>query len=180
MENASRQPPHSVRVWDPFVRLFHWSLVLCVLLNLFVLEEGDLPHQWTGYAACLLVLLRLVWGFIGSPYARFREFFPTPARLKAHISSMASGKMPQHLGHNPVGALMMLFLLVLVLSLGLTGWLQTTDMFWGDEWLEEIHELLSNALLVAAGVHALSALIMGRIERVGLIRAMISGVKVFR
>lgn len=180
MENASLQTPHSVRVWDPFVRLFHWSLVLCVVLNLFVLEDGETPHQWTGYAACILVLSRLVWGFVGNQYARFSHFVPTPKRLKAHLSNIARGPTPRHHGHNPLGALMMLFLLGVVLSLGLTGWLQTTDMFWGEEWLQEVHEWLSNTLLFAAGAHALAALIMGRIERVGLIRAMFTGVKIFR
>jgi cytochrome b len=180
MDNASRQTPHSVHVWDPFVRLFHWGLVLCVSLNLFILEDGETPHQWTGYAACLLIVARFVWGFIGSRHARFSDFFPTPARLMAHITHMVSGNKPHYIGHNPLGALMMFLLLLLVLSLGLTGWLQTTDMFWGDEWLQEVHELLSNALLAAAGMHALAAIIMGRIEKVGLIRAMFSGVKVFR
>lgn len=61
-------------VWDRFVRVFHWTLVSSVLLNYFVLEEGEAPHEWVGYLATALVVARAVWGFIGSPHARFAAF----------------------------------------------------------------------------------------------------------
>ena len=73
---------------------------------------------------------------------------------------------------------MMLVLMALVLALGVTGFLQTTDRFWGDEALQEVHELLGNALIAAAGLHAAAALVMGRLERTRLVRAMVTGVKV--
>ncbi|MGD9871749.1 MAG: hypothetical protein AB7S63_11980 [Thauera sp.] len=69
----------SVRVWDPFVRVFHWSLVSCVVLNFFVVDDGETLHQFIGYLAAGLVAARFVWGFVGSGYARFDSFFPTPA-----------------------------------------------------------------------------------------------------
>ena len=75
------------------------------------------------------------------------------------------------------GALMMLALIVLVLSLGLTGWLQTTDAFWGEEWLQDLHEAVGDGLLIAAGLHAAAALVMGRVERTRLVKAMVTGVK---
>ncbi len=170
-------PTAPVKVWDPFVRLFHWSLVSCVLLNQFVLEEGEAPHEWAGYLASALVLARVVWGFIGSRHARFADFFPTPARLGRHFAALRQGLHPQYAGHNPLGALMMLALMALVLALGLTGWMQTTDAYFGEEWLQELHEWLANGLLLAAGLHAAAAIVMGRIERVNLVRAMITGVK---
>ena len=68
-----------VHVWDRFVRVFHWALVICIVLNFFVLEEGETPHRWLGYLATALVCARIVWGFVGSGYARFSDFFPTPA-----------------------------------------------------------------------------------------------------
>lgn len=167
----------STRVWDPFVRLFHWSLVACVVLNQFVLEEGETPHQWVGYAASGLVVARLLWGFVGTRHARFSDFFPTPQRLKRHIAALLRGHTPHYEGHNPLGALMMLGLMALVLGLGLTGWLQGTDTFWGEEWLEELHEALANGLILAAGLHASAAILMGRLERVRLVRAMVTGRK---
>lgn len=160
----------AVKVWDPFVRLFHWSLVSCVLLNLFILEAGETVHEWTGYLASALVLARVSWGFVGSRHARFADFFPTPGRLYRHFKALSQGQHPQYAGHNPLGALMML-------ALGLTGWLQTTEAYFGEEWLQELHEWLANGLLIAAGLHALAALVMGRLERVNLVKAMVTGVK---
>lgn len=171
------QRPASLYVWDPVVRLFHWSLVACVLLNQFVLEAGEAPHRWVGYAAAALVGLRLLWGVLGSRHARFADWWPTPARLRAHVRGLLAGQPDDHPGHNPLGALMMLALMALVLALGVTGWLQGTDTFFGEEWLQELHEGLANTLLMAAGVHAAAALVMGRLQRVTLVRAMITGVK---
>ncbi|MCX7256784.1 MAG: cytochrome b/b6 domain-containing protein [Polaromonas sp.] len=164
-------------VWDRFVRLFHWTLVSCVLLNYLVLDDGKTLHQWVGYLALALVLARIVWGFIGSRYARFSDFFPTPARLLRHLRQLKAGQPEMHWGHNPLGALMILALISLVLGLGVTGWMQTLDAYWGEEWLQELHELLGNVLIGLATLHALAALVMGRLERTRLIRAMFTGTK---
>ncbi|TSE20961.1 putative Ni/Fe-hydrogenase B-type cytochrome subunit [Tepidimonas alkaliphilus] len=173
------QRPAAVYVWDPFVRVFHWSLVTCVVLNLWVLEEGETAHRWVGYAAAAWVGLRLLWGLVGSRHARFADWWPTPARLRAHARAVLAGEPDANPGHNPFGALMMLALMALVLALGLTGWLMQTDALFGEEWLEDLHEALANALLVAAAVHAAAALVMGRLQRVSLVRAMFTGVKRF-
>ena len=164
-------------VWDRFVRLFHWTLVLCVVVNYFVLSDGKTLHQWLGYLATALVMARIVWGFIGSRYARFSDFFPTPARLWRHVSQLRAGTPEVHWGHNPLGALMILALISLVLGLGVTGWMQTLDAYWGEEWLQDVHELLGNVLIGLAALHALSAIVMGRLERTRLIRAMFTGIK---
>lgn len=170
-------PARPVAVWDRFVRVFHWSLVACVLLNQFVLEEGEPLHRWAGYVASALVLARVAWGFIGSRHARFSDFFPTPALLREHAAALLRGRPTAYVGHSPMGALMMLTLMALVLALGLTGWLQGTDRFWGEDWLQELHEGLAAALLGLAGVHALAAIVLGRLEGVDLVRAMLTGVK---
>lgn len=164
-------------VWDRFVRVFHWSLVACVALDFFALDDGKTVHQWLGYTATALVLARIVWGFIGSPHARFADFFPTPSRVAAHLRAIAGGQLPQHEGHNPLGALMMLALMAVVLSLGTTGFLLTTDAFWGDETMEEVHETLADVLIGLAALHALAAIVMSRLEHTNLVRAMITGVK---
>ncbi len=176
----SAKPDLSVRVWDPFVRIFHWVLVACVVLNYFFIDDGETVHQWAGYIACGLIVARVVWGFIGSKYARFENFFPTPARLRAHLTAVRDRKQEFHPGHNPLGAMMMLALMALVLALGLTGFLQGTDAFWGDEWLQDLHAFIASALISLVGVHVLAAIVMGHIERVNLIGAMITGVKRIR
>ncbi|WP_223210509.1 cytochrome b/b6 domain-containing protein [Leptothrix cholodnii] len=177
---TSTHRPEPVRVWDLFVRVFHWSLVTCILLNYFVVDDGEDLHQWLGYAAAALVVSRIVWGFVGTRYARFSDFFPTYRRIRDHLSRLRCGQADGHVGHNPLGALMMLALMALVLSLGLTGFLQTTDAFWGDELMQETHEWLGSALIASAGLHAVAAIVMGRLERVNLVRAMVTGVKVMR
>lgn len=165
------------QVWDRFVRIFHWTLVLCVLSNFFVFDDGKDIHQWTGYLAVSLVSLRIVWGFIGSKHARFSDFFPTPTRLLGHVKAFKSGAHDSHLGHNPLGALMMLTLICVVLCLGITGWMQTLDAFWGEEWLQNTHAFIADSLIALATVHAIAAILMGRLERTRLIKAMFTGKK---
>lgn len=164
-------------VWDPLIRVFHWSLVVCVLLNLFVLDDDDALHQWLGYAATAWVGVRVLWGFVGPRHARFADFFPTPARLTRHVRALLQGTPEHHWGHNPLGGLMVLGLMAMVLGLGLTGWMQTTDTFWGVGWVEELHEGLAEWLLPLVGLHAVAALVMGRIERTRLVKAMVTGTK---
>jgi cytochrome b len=164
-------------VWDRFVRLFHWSLVSCVTFNYFVLHDGKTVHQFVGYMAVTLVVARIIWGFIGSRHARFADFFPTPSRLVKHVQQVKSGQHDAVQGHNPVGALMMLALMVTVLALGTTGWMQTLDAYWGEEWLQDLHLDIGNVLIGLATLHALAAIVMGRLERTRLIKAMITGVK---
>lgn len=175
-ERASSARPGEP-VWDAFVRLFHWGTVLGVVLNLWVLEEGETAHRYVGYALCAGVLLRVVWGFVGTRHARFASFWPTRQRLSLHWQALKARQPDAHAGHNPLGALAMLMLMALVLLLGLTGWMQGTDAFWGDEGLQDLHARLADTLLWAAGLHAAAALVMGRLERVHLVRAMVTGVK---
>lgn len=165
------------RVWDPLVRVFHWSLVSCVLLDLFVVDDGEVIHQWLGYAAVALVGVRVVWGFVGPRHARFADFFPTPGRVVRHLRALWRGAPEHHWGHNPLGGLMVLALMAMVLALGVTGWMQTLDAFWGVAWLQDLHEGLGEGLMPMVGVHALAAIVMGRIERTRLVKAMVTGVK---
>jgi cytochrome b len=167
----------ALKVWDAPVRIFHWSLVACVLLDFFVLDDGDAIHRWIGYAAAGLVAWRVLWGFIGSEHARFVDFLPTPARLREHLRALRHGRAAPSVGHNPIGALMMLALMACVALLGASGWLMTTDAFWGEDWLENVHEAIAQTLILLAGVHAAAAVVMGRIERTRLVKAMVTGVK---
>lgn len=175
MKQGARIDAHFV--WDRFVRVFHWSLVSCVAFNYFVLDDGKTFHQWVGYLATSMVVARIVWGFIGSRYARFSDFFPTPRRVADHVRQVKRGNHSTSLGHNPIGALMMLGLMATVLALGMTGWMQTLDAYWGEEWLQNLHRNIGNALIGMATLHAVAAIVMGRVERTRLIKAMFTGVK---
>lgn len=170
----------SVPVWDRFVRMFHWSLVACVLIDYFVVDDGETLHQWLGYLAAGLVAARVVWGFIGSEHARFADFFPTAARLRAHLAAVRSRRPEIHAGHNPFGAVMMLALMALVLLVCLSGYLEITDTFWGEEWVQDTHEFLAELLIGLVALHALAALVMSYLDRTNLVAAMVTGVKVRR
>ncbi|MCM5554491.1 cytochrome b/b6 domain-containing protein [Pleomorphomonas sp. NRK KF1] len=175
--SAGGNPPRTVRVWDPVVRLFHWTVVIAVVLNLFVLKPGRLYHRYAGYVVIGAVLIRLVWGFVGTRHARFADFFPTPRRLACYLKALFRGQEPRFLGHNPAAAVMMLALMVLLLAVGATGWMMTLDAFWGEEWLEELHEGFANAIMVLALVHAAAAIVESLRHRENLVWSMVTGRK---
>ena len=166
----------TIRVWDPLVRVLHWTLVACVLGNLLN-ESGETLHRALGYTATGVVLTRLVWGFVGSRHARFADWFPSPARLLPYLRELIRLRAPRHIGHNPAGAVMMLALLALVLALGATGYLMTTDAFFGEEWVEEVHEALANALIAAVALHVAAALFESWRHRENLVASMLHGRK---
>jgi cytochrome b len=166
-----------VRVWDLFVRVFHWSLVACFAGAYLATEGPRWLHEWLGYVALALVAARLVWGFVGSPHARFSDFVPTPSGLWRYVRSMLKGQEPRHLGHNPAAAVMILFLLFMVCAIGVSGWMMSLDAFWGNEWLEETHELLVHITIAAVAVHVLAAIYESWRHRENLVRAMVTGLK---
>jgi cytochrome b len=167
----------TVLVWDVVVRLFHWTVVIGCLLELFVLEEGETAHQIVGYIIAIALVIRIGWGFIGTRHARFADFLPTPGRVIAYGSAMLKGREPRTLGHNPIGALMMLALMVLLAAVSVTGIMTTLDAFWGEAWLEELHEVLANLILGLAIVHAAGALYESGRHRENLVWSMITGRK---
>ena len=168
---------HTVVVWDPLVRITHWIVAACVLANLAILESGSVPHRWAGYIACGIVALRTLWGFVGSQHARFSSWFPTPSRLKPYLAALVKGNPPRVLGHNPAGAVMMIALWSLVIALGTSGYLMGTDAFFGEEWLEELHEALANTLIAAVSLHVVAALLESWRHKENLPLAMLTGKK---
>jgi len=94
-----------------------------------------------------------------------------------HVRQIRLGNHETSLGHNPIGAIMMLTLMATILALGTTGWMQTLDAYWGEEWLQDLHRLIGNVLIAMATLHALASIVMGRVERTRLIKAMVTGVK---
>ncbi|KLT73351.1 cytochrome B561 [Neisseria arctica] len=167
----------TVKVWDLPVRICHWALAACILANLAVTESGSDIHQIIGYTAVGIVSFRVIWGFIGSRHARFSDFWPTPSRLRAHWQILKNRQPDPHPGHNPFGALMMLALWGIIIGLGITGYMMGTDMFWGDEMIEELHETLANSLIPLIVLHVAAALLMSYIGKINLVRAMITGNK---
>ncbi len=167
---------NTVTVWDPLVRLIHWSIAGIVLFNLFN-EGGRLFHRYAGYAALGLLMVRLTWGFVGSHHARFSTWWPSKAVLSDYIQAKRSGSAPRYLSHNPMGALMMLFLWGLLLFQGVSGFLLGTDAFFGAGWLEELHEIAGNLFIPAVLIHVWAAIYESRRTRENLIASMVHGRK---
>jgi len=167
----------TVRVWDSAVRLFHWSLVLCFAIAYVTADEIDTVHEYTGYAILGLVLFRLIWGVVGTRYARFSQFIRSPRQVIRYLLDISQGRERRYLGHNPVGAAMIVALLLMLIGTGSTGWLMTTDTFWGIEWVEEVHELLANLGLVLIGLHVAGVVLASVRHRENLVRAMVTGRK---
>lgn len=174
---AAPVPMSTVKVWDPLVRLFHWSLVASFAVAWITADEWDDLHIWAGYAAAGLIAFRLVWGLIGPRYARFTQFLRAPGTVAAYLKDLAGGRERRYLGHNPAGAAMILALIVSLAALCLTGWMYTLDTFWGEEWVEELHEVLANLLLVLVGLHVAGVVLASLKHHENLVRAMITGRK---
>lgn len=171
------RPIKTTKVWDPLVRLFHWGTVACVTLNLFILRAGKPVHRYVGYTLLGLLACRFIWGFIGTPYARFSQFVPSPKGFITYAGAWRHGHEPRFLGHNPAGAIMVLVLMAVLTWVGITGWMMTLDQFWGEEWLEDIHGLLANSLYFLVPLHILGAVIASKRHRENLIWSMVTGKK---
>jgi cytochrome b len=113
--------PNEVRVWDPLVRIFHWSLVAVFAIAWLTGDEESHLHELAGYAVIGLMLVRIVWGFIGTRYARFSDFVYRPSTILGYTREMLGRKPRRYLGHNPLGGVMVLALLVSLLAAGVTG-----------------------------------------------------------
>lgn len=167
----------SVKVWDPFVRLFHWGLAASFVIAWVTAEEWDSLHYWAGYAAGALIALRLIWGLVGTRYARFTQFIKSPRATLKYLGDILRGAEPRYLGHNPAGAAMIIALILAMAGCILTGWMYTTTAFWGSEWVEEIHEALANGLLFLVLLHVGGVLLASLRHHENLVRAMITGRK---
>lgn len=169
--------PADVYVWDPLVRIGHWGLVASVAVAWLTRHGWPTTHEVAGHIALAIVAVRLIWGFAGPRYARFAQFVRGPAHTVGYVKLAVLGREPRHMGHNPLGAWMIAALLMSVSLLSASGWLYTTDAFWGVEWIEILHSTLSDALLVLITLHMLGVVFASIRHRENLAAAMINGRK---
>lgn len=171
------EPRPTLKVWDPLVRAAHWALVGSVAAAWLTRKGWGSVHEWIGYAALVLVALRLVWGWAGPRYARFSQFVHGPAQTLRYAGRVLTADEPRHVGHNPLGAWMILALLTVTTLAGLSGWLYTTDRYWGDERMEDLHEALAVFLLVLVALHVAGVVTASLRHRENLVGAMFHGRK---
>lgn len=169
--------PDSAPVWDAAVRLFHWSLVALVVAAWISGGGGERLHEIVGYAVAGLVAFRLGWGFIGTRHARFRDFVRGPSSIAGYLASIARLRPVHYAGHNPAGAAMIVALLAVLVTIAVTGFMMQTHRFFGVEWVETVHGLAADSLLLLVPLHVLGALVSSWLHQENLIRSMISGFK---
>lgn len=188
-------PPtaREVKVWDPLVRVFHWTLV-AGFFTAYLTEGEDATltlHTWAGYTVLGLVLVRLVWGFIGTRHARFSDFVYRPGAIKAYLRDVLRLNPRRYLGHNPAGGLMIVVVIasLLVTTVSgmslyaveeqagpLAGWLGGAGHFW-EEAFEGVHEFFANFTLFLVVVHVAGVLVESLLHGENLVRAMFTGRK---
>lgn len=166
----------TVLVWDPLVRIFHWSLVISVSLAWLIADPRSV-HRALGYAVAGLLVARIVWGIVGSPQARFRSFVVGPRRTLAYLRAILRGREARHLGHNPAGAAMIVALIALLGAISVSGYMMGMDRYFGQVWVETLHKSLVDALLVLVALHIGGVVLASLRHRENLVAAMITGHK---
>jgi cytochrome b len=167
----------SIKVWDLPTRFFHWLLVLS-FAGAFLSAESERNrdlHVLFGYTVLGLMVFRLIWGFIGSRYARFSSFVYSPKIIYLYFCQLIQNKAQHPIGHNPAGAVVIFLLLLLGIGSGLTGWAVFEDV--STDLLTQLHELISNAMLVMVCIHITGVVISSYLQGENLITAMITGKK---
>ena len=174
---GAEAPKTSVPVWDAAVRIFHWSLVGLVVTAWISGGTGERLHEIVGYAVAGLIAFRVVWGFVGTRHARFRDFVRGPSSVTGYLSGIARLRPAHYTGHNPAGALMILILLAVLLTIAVSGFMMQTNRFFGIDWVEQVHSVAADSLLVLVPLHVLGALLSSWLHQENLIRSMFSGQK---
>lgn len=190
--NSSQMTPATVPVWDIGVRIFHWALLVAVFVaamtGFFGSPDSLQFHLIAGISISLLVLFRLIWGFSGSTYARFRTFLFSPVKVRERIQEMRAGRHTRYIGHNPLGAWMIYALLGCLIFIVCTGTvvlggvfkqgpLAFTTSFATGRFVQEIHQILAFGLVGLIGLHLAGVAYETVFGKEKLISAMISGNK---
>ncbi len=182
------------KVWDPFVRIFHWALVAAFVLAYVTEDELMTLHAWAGYSVLALVVSRIIWGLIGNRHARFRDFVYSPGTIMQFLRDTLHLQAKRYLGHNPAAGAMVIMLLLSLLITSLTGlvvygaeeaagplagW---ASQFGHDlaEAFEEVHEFFANFTLFLVFLHVAGVVLESMIQRENLVASMINGKKQLR
>ncbi len=171
------QQQPKILVWDAPVRVFHWLMVLS-FAGAYLTAESEhwrLVHVSLGYTMGGLVAFRILWGLVGTRYARFSSFVRGPAAVMRYLRSLRSGHPEHFVGHNPAGAVAIVLLLLTSVLIVATGWAVFNDV--GGNWLEELHEGAGNAMLAVVAVHIAGVVLASRLHGENLVRAMLTGRK---
>jgi len=175
-------------VWDLPTRLFHWSLVVAVGGLWWTGERGPIEtHALLGYFVLALLLFRILWGLLGSETARFASFLRGPSAGVEHVRHLlARGPLPHPVGHNPVGGWSVILLLIVLITLSVSGlFLYDDEIFWAplNAWvgegmeaaLDRLHHVAFDFLLVLVALHVAAIFLYWAVKRANLVAPMLTG-----
>ena len=167
-------------VWDLPLRLWHWLLAVLVLVAWVTPNVHDELHRLAGYAILGLLAFRLIWGLIGTRHSRFRSLRARLRATPAYLWNLRRGRTGRYLGLNPAGTAMQLALLLLLIVSAVSGAMQVTVRFFGIWWVEDTHEVTSYILIPLVVLHVAGVVLVSRLQRENLARAMLTGRKLLR
>lgn len=170
------QSQQKILVWDAPTRLFHWLMVLC-FAGAWLTSEGNRllgVHLTLGYTMVALVGWRVLWGVLGTRYARFANFVRGPQAIGAHLRDMLRPAVSHPVGHNPLGAVSIVLMLTLTLLLVASGWIYFSG---GPRLLKDMHEGSAALMLAVVGVHVAGVVFASLMQRENLARSMVNGRK---
>lgn len=176
-QSGREMRPETEKVWDLLVRIFHWSLLGLFIFAYFTGDEWDWAHERAGYAIAALIAVRIVWGVIGSKHARFSDFIYSPTTVIAFLRDTVAMRAKRYIGHNPAGGAMVIALIISIIAISVSGYMMTMDMFWGEKWVEEVHEISVNGTLVLVALHVIGVLFASFEHKENLVKSMITGLK---
>jgi cytochrome b len=182
------QTQERIKVWDPLVRMFHWSLVTAFTLAFITGDEVLSLHVVAGYTIAGLLLVRIVWGLIGTRYARFSNFVYRPATVKSYLKDVVAFRARRYLGHNPAGGAMVIALLLMLVGTVMSGLLAygveeqagpLAGLVAGidGDWLKELHEFFANGTLALVVVHVVGVIAASLQHGENLVASMWNGYK---
>jgi cytochrome b len=166
-----------ILVWDLPTRLFHW-LLAGTFAGAWLTADSERwidVHVTLGYTFAGLIAFRLLWGLVGTRYARFSSFVRGPSAVLAYLRSLVTLRPQHYVGHNPAGGWAVLALLALGIVTALAGFLTYND--YGGHWLEELHEGAASAMLALVFFHIAAVVVSSLLHKENLVRAMITGLK---
>ena len=180
-----------ISVWDPLVRIFHWTLVISFFTAYFTEDDFQTIHTWAGYTIISLLIVRILWGFVGTKHAKFSDFIYSKQEIIRFIKDSFAFKAKRYIGHNPAGGAM-IFLLILSLIITTTTGLFLFAIeegqgplaaFLSSDWsvledvFEELHEFFANFTLFLVFIHIAGVLVESLIHKENLVKSMINGKK---
>ena len=166
-----------ITVWDPLVRILHWSLAIGVGFEWFTRHAAREAHEAFGYAVLAVVAARIAWGIFGTQYARFTDFVVSPSRTIEYWKLLVKKEEPRYIGHNPLGGWMIVALLLTAAVVCGSGWLYATDEYWGVDWVARLHAWSTYVLLALVALHLAGVAFTSLRQGENLVGAMIHGRK---